>query len=48
MVGDPMGKTILRDSEEDNTSKAEQVGIGLARKMLESGASEIIAGVEAQ
>ncbi|MFC2009674.1 hydroxymethylbilane synthase [Chloroflexota bacterium] len=46
MVSDPGGQTILSNSEEGSISYPEQVGVRLARKMLEEGASQIIAGVK--
>ena len=43
MIADSGGKKILRDSEEGNTTAAEEVGMRLAEKLLELGASEFIA-----
>jgi len=48
MVSDSMGQTILRGSEEGGISDPEQLGVRLARKMLERGGSQIIAGVKTQ
>lgn len=48
MVGDPEGRTIIRDSQEGITSEAEQVGIRLANKMLKTGAAEILAEARSQ
>lgn len=48
MVGDPAGKMILKSSEEGSASEPEEVGVRLARKMLATGASEILATVKAQ
>ena len=48
MVGDAMGKSIMRDFEEGSVSESEQVGIRLSQRMLQTGASQIIAEVKAQ
>lgn len=48
MVGDPGGRTIIRDSQEGSTSEPEQVGIRLAKKMLKTGAAEILAEARSQ
>lgn len=46
MVSDATGQTILRSSEEGSTSDPEQVGVRLAKKMLETGALRILAEVK--
>lgn len=43
MVASPVGKKMLRDSIEGNTTAAEEMGMILAGKMLKMGASELIA-----
>ncbi len=43
MVASPAGKKVLRDSFEGDVTSSEKLGIKLARKMLETGASEFIA-----
>lgn len=48
IVADAMGRSILRSSEEGSTSDPEQVGVQLARKMLEMGASQILTEVRTQ
>ncbi|MFC1925346.1 hydroxymethylbilane synthase [Chloroflexota bacterium] len=48
MVADTMGRSILRSSEIGNASDPEHLGVRLARKMLEAGASQILAEVDAQ
>lgn len=48
MVSNPMGRSVLRSSEEGSVSEPEQLGVRLAEKMLEKGASQILAEVRAQ
>jgi hydroxymethylbilane synthase len=43
MVASPTGKKLLRESIEGGATSAEELGMILARKMLELGASELIA-----
>ncbi len=45
MVADVSGNRVLRVSEEGNTIRSEEVGMRLAQKLLEMGASEFIAEV---
>ena len=43
MVAGPSGKKLLRDSIQGDVAAAGELGMTLARKMLEMGASELIA-----
>ena len=43
MVASPTGKNVLRDSIDGDITSSEELGMKLARKMLEMGASEFIA-----
>ncbi len=43
MVASPTNKNVLRDSIEGDVTSSEELGMKLARKMLEMGASEFIA-----
>jgi len=43
MAADASGKNILRAAEEDSVSSPEELGVHLAQKLLEMGASEFIA-----
>ena len=43
MVASPTGKKLLRDSTEGDVTSAEELGMTLARTMLDMGASELIA-----
>ncbi|MFC1913430.1 hydroxymethylbilane synthase [Chloroflexota bacterium] len=45
MVADASGKKILRATDEGNASSPEELGVRLAQRMLEMGASEFIAEV---
>ena len=43
MVANPTGKNVLRDSIEGDVTFEDELGMNLAQKMLEMGASEFIA-----
>jgi hydroxymethylbilane synthase len=42
VVGDPDGKTLLRDRDEGPDARPEELGDRLARQMLDAGAGEIL------
>lgn len=48
MVADARGRSMLRSSEAGSSSDPEQVGIRLARKVLQTGALQILAEARAQ